>query len=219
MIETENLTKKFGDLTAVDGVSFSVSEGEVFGFLGPNGAGKTTTVRMLCCLISKTSGKATIGDYEIGNDKDSLKIRNMIGVVPDNVGLYETLSAYKNLDFYGRLYGCSESKRKENIQRFLTMLGLWVTQSFGEHVQHGYHRRRVGLNHVAFRADSRKMVDGFHSKYLRPKGIPILYGGPRERPEYSKGYYSVYFEDPDRIKLELVYSPGVRNLSIREPGD
>ncbi len=125
MIETENLTKKFGDLTAVDGVSFKVDEGEVFGFLGPNGAGKTTTVRMLCCLISKTSGVARIGDYDVGNDGDSLKIRKMIGIVPDNVGLYEALSAYKNLDIYGRLYGCSEAKRKENIQRMLTMLELW----------------------------------------------------------------------------------------------
>jgi ABC-2 type transport system ATP-binding protein len=125
MIETERLTKKFGDLTAVDEVSLSVGEGEVFGFLGPNGAGKTTTVRMLCCLISKTSGEARIGGYEVGNDGDSLKIRKMIGLVPDNVGLYDALSAYKNLDIYGRLYGCSEAQRKENIKRFLTMLGLW----------------------------------------------------------------------------------------------
>jgi ABC-2 type transport system ATP-binding protein len=125
MIETENLTKRFGDLTAVDSVSFSVNEGEVFGFLGPNGAGKTTTVRMLCCLLSKTAGEARIGDYDVGNEADSLKIRKMIGLVPDNVGLYEALSAYKNLDIYGRLYGCPEARRKENIQRFLTMLGLW----------------------------------------------------------------------------------------------
>jgi len=125
LIEAENLTKKFGDLTAVDTVSFGVNEGEVFGFLGPNGAGKTTTVRMLCCLISKTSGKARIGGYEIGNDADSLKIRKLIGLVPDNVGLYDSLSAYDNLDFYGKLYDCTEQQRKENIQRFLTMLGLW----------------------------------------------------------------------------------------------
>ncbi len=125
LIETQGLTKKFGGLTAVDSVSFSVSEGEVFGFLGPNGAGKTTTVRMLCCLISKTGGEARIGGYDVGNDGDSLKIRKMIGLVPDNVGLYEVLSAYKNLDIYGRLYGSTDSQRRENIQRILTMLGLW----------------------------------------------------------------------------------------------
>jgi ABC-2 type transport system ATP-binding protein len=125
LIETQNLTKKFGDLTAVDSVTLSVDEGEVFGFLGPNGAGKTTTVRMLCCLISMTSGEARIAGYDVGKDADSLKIRKLIGLVPDNVGLYDDLSAYDNLDFYGKLYDCTEAQRKENIRRFLTMLGLW----------------------------------------------------------------------------------------------
>ena len=125
LIETENLTKKFADLTAVDSVSLRVNDGEVFGFLGPNGAGKTTTIRMLCCLISKTSGSATIGGYEIGNKEGSLKIRKMIGLVPDNVGLSEHLTAYDNLDFFGKIYDCSDAQRKENVQRFLDMLGLW----------------------------------------------------------------------------------------------
>ena len=125
MIETEHLTRKFGSLTAVDNLNLHVNDGEVFGFLGPNGAGKTTTVRMLCCLISKTSGAARIADYEVGNESDALKIRKIIGFVSDNVGLYEDLTAYENLDFYGKLYKCTESQRKENIKRFLTMLGLW----------------------------------------------------------------------------------------------
>ena len=125
MIEANDLTKRFGGLTAVDSVSFSVGAGEVFGFLGPNGAGKTTTVRMLSCLISKTSGDAKIGGYDIGDESNHLKIRKLIGLVPDNVGLYDELSAYENLDFYGKLYDCAPAKRKENIERFLTMLGLW----------------------------------------------------------------------------------------------
>jgi ABC-2 type transport system ATP-binding protein len=125
MIDAENLTKKFGNLTAVDNLTLHVNDGEVFGFLGPNGAGKTTTVRMLCCLISKTSGTARVADYDVGNEADALKIRKIIGFVPDNVGLYEDLTAYENLDFYGKLYKVPEPQRKENIQRFLTMLGLW----------------------------------------------------------------------------------------------
>jgi ABC-2 type transport system ATP-binding protein len=125
VIDAENLTKKFGNLTAVEGVTLHVDEGEVFGFLGPNGAGKTTTVRMLCCLISKTGGKAKIGDYEVGNRADSQKIRRIIGLLPENVGLYDELSAYKNLDFYGKLYKCSKEKRRERIEYFLKMLGLW----------------------------------------------------------------------------------------------
>ncbi len=125
MINIENLTKKFGEVTAVEGLTFQVKEGEVFGFLGPNGAGKTTTIRMLCCLISKTSGEARINDYQIGKAADSLQIRKMIGLVPDNVGLYNDLSAFENLDFYGKLYESPEGRRRENIERFLKMLGLW----------------------------------------------------------------------------------------------
>jgi len=125
VIDAENLTKNFGNLTAVEDLTLHVDEGEVFGFLGPNGAGKTTTVRMLCCLISKTSGSAKVGGYEIGNKEDSLKIRKIIGLVPDNVGLSEHLTAYDNLDFYGKIYDCTDAERKENIRRFLDMLGLW----------------------------------------------------------------------------------------------
>ena len=125
MIDTENLTKKFGTMTAVDSVTLHVEDGEVFGFLGPNGAGKTTTVRMLACLVSKSSGNATIGDYEIANRADQPKIRKMIGLLTENVGLYEELSAYDNLDFYGRFYKLGEQKRKERIEYLLKLLELW----------------------------------------------------------------------------------------------
>ena len=94
MIEIDNLSKNFGNLTAVDSISMNINEGEVFGFLGPNGAGKTTTVRMLCTLISKTRGNARIAGYDIGNKDDALKIRKIIGLVPDNVGLSEHMSAW-----------------------------------------------------------------------------------------------------------------------------
>ncbi len=125
MIDTENLSRNFGDITAVDRLSLHIEEGEVFGLLGPNGAGKTTTVRMLCCLIAKTSGEGRIAEYEIGNGSDCLKIRKMIGLIPENVGLYGSLSVYRNLDFYARLYERTESQRKESIERLLKLLGLW----------------------------------------------------------------------------------------------
>jgi ABC-2 type transport system ATP-binding protein len=125
LIETKDLTKKFGDITAVEGLTLRVEEGEVFGFLGPNGAGKTTTVRMLTCLVSKTSGEATIGGYDTGKSADQQRIRRVIGLLPESVGLYDDLSAYRNLDYYGRLYDCTEGQRKERIEHFLRMLGLW----------------------------------------------------------------------------------------------
>jgi ABC-2 type transport system ATP-binding protein len=125
MIDTENLTRKFGNLTAVENVTLHVEKGEVFGFLGPNGAGKTTTVRMLCCLIGKTSGQASIGNYSVDNESDCLKIRKIVGFLPENVGLYDTLSAYRNLDFYGKLYEVPDQQRGKNIERLLRLLGIW----------------------------------------------------------------------------------------------
>jgi ABC-2 type transport system ATP-binding protein len=125
MIEARNLTKTFGGVTAVADLSFDVAEGEIFGLLGPNGAGKTTTIRMLCCLISRTSGEATIAGYPLGSGENSLAIRKLIGLVPDNIGLYEELSAYENLDYYGKLYECPQSERKEKIEYFLKMMELW----------------------------------------------------------------------------------------------
>lgn len=125
MIDTNNLTKEFEDVTAVEGLTFHVAEGEIFGLLGPNGSGKTTTIRMLTGLIAKTKGEARIAGFEIGNQADSLQLRKLIGLVPDNVGLYEELTAYENLDYFGKLYGCPEQKRKTSIKYFLEMFELW----------------------------------------------------------------------------------------------
>jgi len=123
MIKLQDLSRKFNGTTAVDGLTFEVKEGEIFGLLGPNGAGKTTTVRMLCCLIKPTTGTAFVGGHEVG--KDAIKIREMIGLLPEAPGLYGELSAYRNLEFYAKLYGVSKQKREENIERFLKMLGMW----------------------------------------------------------------------------------------------
>ncbi len=125
MIKAENLTKKFNSSAAVDNISFHIDRGEVFGLLGPNGAGKTTTIRMICCLISSTSGTATVGDYDISDRNNADKIRKMIGLVPDNVGLYDSLSAYANLQFYGRMYEFPEDQIKVNIEKYLKLLDLW----------------------------------------------------------------------------------------------
>ena len=125
MIDLENLTRKFGNLIAVDNVTLHVERGEVFGFLGPNGAGKTTTVRMLCCLIGKTSGQVRIGEFSVEKESDCLQIRKIVGFLPENVGLYDSLSAYRNLDFYGKLYEVPDQKRAENIEKLLRLLGIW----------------------------------------------------------------------------------------------
>jgi ABC-2 type transport system ATP-binding protein len=125
MIHADKLSKQFGNLTAVDGVSFDIEEGEVFGLLGPNGAGKTTMVRMLSSLISKTSGTAEVAGCELGKESDELRLRERIGILPENVGLYESTSAYENLEYFGRLHRMDDSTLRKNIERLLRMMDLW----------------------------------------------------------------------------------------------
>jgi len=125
MIHAEALSKQFGSLTAVDRVSLDLEEGEVFGFLGPNGAGKTTTVRMLTTLISKSSGAAVVAGCELGKEADELKLRERIGLLPENVGLYENSSAYENLEYFGQLHGLDAATLRRNIERLLRTMELW----------------------------------------------------------------------------------------------
>jgi ABC-2 type transport system ATP-binding protein len=121
IIVTEELTKSFGDILAVDRLTLSVKQGEVFGFLGPNGAGKTTTVRMLAALLAPTGGKASVAGFRIGqNDQE---IRRKIGLLPEAPGLYDGLTAEQNLAFYGAMYGVENIDSQS--QRYLELLGLW----------------------------------------------------------------------------------------------
>ncbi len=123
-VETEGLTKRFGSFTAVDHLSFSIREGEVFGVLGPNGSGKTTTVRMLACLISSSEGSARVGGYDI--DKESLKVREIVGILTENPSLYERLTAYENMDFFADAYGLSDAtEKRERIREMLDFFELW----------------------------------------------------------------------------------------------
>jgi ABC-2 type transport system ATP-binding protein len=123
MIETRNLTKIFGNFTAVENLNLTVQSGEIFVLLGPNGAGKTTTVRMLACLIAPTSGTATVAGFRVGQDDE--QIRACIGVLTEAPGLYEKLNALQNLDFFARLYGLGAPTRAKQTQRYLELLGLW----------------------------------------------------------------------------------------------
>jgi ABC-type multidrug transport system ATPase subunit len=103
VIECEGLTKRFGDLTAVDDVSFSVGRQAVFGFLGPNGSGKSTVIRMLCGLLEPTAGRARVAGYDAARETDAIK--GLIGYMSQKFSLYDELTANENMLFYGRLYG------------------------------------------------------------------------------------------------------------------
>ncbi|MBI5879575.1 MAG: ABC transporter ATP-binding protein [Chloroflexi bacterium] len=123
MIETRDLTRRFGAATAVESLTLSVARGEVFAFLGPNGAGKTTTVRMLACLIAPTSGEAIVAGRRVGADNDG--IRAHIGILTEAPGLYERLSAAQNLAFFAQLHSLPGDRSDAQVRRYLAMLGLW----------------------------------------------------------------------------------------------
>jgi ABC-type multidrug transport system, ATPase component len=123
MILVENLSKKFGNITAVDNISFEVKDGSIFGFLGPNGAGKTTTIRMLSTLIKPTSGTIIIDGKELSKNEEY--IRSILGILTETPGMYEKISAIENLNFFSGFYRIEEKKRKQNIEKFLKMFDLW----------------------------------------------------------------------------------------------
>jgi ABC-2 type transport system ATP-binding protein len=125
MIETVGLGRTFDGKIAVEDLNLKVEQGEVFGLLGPNGAGKTTTIRMLACLIKQTSGTAFVNGFEINKEIESQKIRGIVGVLPESPGLYESLSANRNLDFFAQLYGVPKGAREKRIEELLKMLDLW----------------------------------------------------------------------------------------------
>lgn len=108
-VSAENLTKRFGDFTAVSEVSFEVGRGEIFGFLGPNGAGKTTTIKMLAGLVAPTSGHGTVAGYDITRERRSIK--HSIGYMSQLFSLYADLTVEENIDFFARLYGVQEPHR------------------------------------------------------------------------------------------------------------
>jgi ABC-2 type transport system ATP-binding protein len=122
-IETQELTRRFGDLVAVDQLTLAIPAGAVFGFLGPNGAGKTTTVRMLTALIAPTSGAARVNGQPLGEANQS--IRRTVGILTETPGLYERLTAGENLLFFARLYGLDLARATAQTERYLRMLGLW----------------------------------------------------------------------------------------------
>jgi len=121
-VVVKDLVKKFGKFTAVDHISFSVKTGEIFGFLGPNGAGKSTTIRMLCGIITPTSGYGTVAGLDIFTESE--KIKQSIGYMSQKFSLYEDMTPYENIRFYLGIYAVPKAKWRETIEWILDMTRL-----------------------------------------------------------------------------------------------
>ena len=142
MIKAENLTKQFGNITAVDNISFEILKGESFGFLGPNGAGKSTTINMLAGLLVPDKGQIFIDG---ASDPTRSHVRRMLGIVPQALALYDDLTAEENLAFFGRLYGLSGKALKERIDWTLDLVGLTERRRDRVKTYSGGMQRRLNL--------------------------------------------------------------------------
>jgi len=123
MITVKNLTKKFGDFTAVDNISFDVNRGEIFAFLGPNGAGKSTTIKMLTTLLRPTGGKIELDSRDPITDPDA--VRRSFGIVFQDPSLDDELTAWENMEFHGVLYDLPRARRRERIEQLMKFVELW----------------------------------------------------------------------------------------------
>jgi len=143
IIKVENLVKKFGELVAVNDISFSVAPGEIFGFLGPNGAGKTTTINILCTLSKPTSGRAFINSLDVVRQQS--QVRQLIGLVFQDPSLDERLSGLQNLRFHTLVYGVPASVREQRIEQMLKIIELWDKRNSKVLTYSGGMKRRLEL--------------------------------------------------------------------------
>jgi ABC-2 type transport system ATP-binding protein len=143
IIQVNNLVKKYGQLVAVDDISFNVNQGEIFGFLGPNGAGKTTTINILCTLARPTSGQATLNGFDVVRQQN--EVRHSIGLVFQDSSLDDRLTGLHNLRFHAMVYNVPASARNERIEQVLKMVDLWDRRNKFVRTYSGGMKRRLEL--------------------------------------------------------------------------
>ena len=142
-LEVRNLSKRFGELQAVDGITFGVQRGEIFSLLGPNGAGKSTTISMLSCLLQPTGGEALVSGHSI--KEEPMAVKSAIGMVPQEIALYPDLSARENLSFWGKMYGLRGRPLQQRVDEVLEVIGLAERQKDRVDAFSGGMKRRVNI--------------------------------------------------------------------------
>jgi len=146
MIETKNLTKNYGNLTAVDDLNLTIRDGDIFGFIGPNGAGKTTTMRILVTLLEPTRGKASINGLDVS--RHGKKVRRLVGYMPDFMGVYDDLKVFEYLEFFAAAFGIERKKRKSIVEGVLELTDLQSKRSVTVDSLSRGMQQRLGLARV-----------------------------------------------------------------------
>ncbi len=143
MISVSNLSKKYGQFQALNGISFNIKQGECYGLLGPNGAGKTTIVSILSTILHPDEGTVTIGEFDL--KKQPIECKKIIGVVPQEIALYDEMSAFDNLIFWGKLYNVPIKELKDNVDKILNLFGLYDRQNDKIKTYSGGMKRRINI--------------------------------------------------------------------------
>jgi ABC-2 type transport system ATP-binding protein len=188
VISAQDVTKRFGDVVAVDGISFDVKEGEIFAFLGPNGAGKSTTIKMLTTMLRPTGGKLNLAGHDVTKERDSA--RKAFGIVFQDPSLDEELTAYENMELHATLYGMPKSRQHRRIQELLELVELWNRQASYVKTFSGGMRRRLeiarGLIHeprilfldeptLGLDTQTRNLMWDYVEKLSHEKGMTIFF--------------------------------------------
>jgi ABC-2 type transport system ATP-binding protein len=188
VISAKNVVKKFGDITAVDDISFDVKKGEIFAFLGPNGAGKSTTIKMLTTMLRPTGGELRLAGHDVTRERDSA--RKAFGIVFQDPSLDEELSAYENMDLHAVLYGIPKAERLDRIKDLLELVELWGRKDSMIKTFSGCMRRRLeiarGLLHeprilfldeptLGLDTQTRNLMWDYVKKLSQEKGMTIFF--------------------------------------------
>jgi ABC-2 type transport system ATP-binding protein len=188
IISAQDLVKSFGDVKAVNNITFEVKKGEIFAFLGPNGAGKSTTIKMLTTMLRPTSGKLRLAGHDVTRERDSA--RKAFGIVFQDPSLDEELSAYENMDLHAALYGIPKAERPERIRKLLELVELWNRQDSMIKTFSGGMRRRLeiarGLLHepkilfldeptLGLDTQTRNLMWDYVQKLSQQKGMTIFF--------------------------------------------
>jgi ABC-2 type transport system ATP-binding protein len=143
IISVKNVTKRFGDIVAVDGISFNIERGEIFAFLGPNGAGKSTTISMLTTMLRPTKGRLMLNGHDVAHERDSA--RKSFGIVFQDPALEEELTAYENMKIHAVLYGIPRVEQEQRIEDLLRLVDLWGRRKSLVKTYSGGMRRRLEI--------------------------------------------------------------------------
>jgi ABC-2 type transport system ATP-binding protein len=217
VIEVKNLTKMFGDLAAVDGLSFTVAPGQVFGLLGPNGAGKTTTLSMLCTILKPSSGTAIVNGYDI--TKQPSEVRRSIGIVFQDPSIDDRLTGRENLEMHANLYGVAKGEAKKRIEQVLELVELDDKADFLMRTYSGGMRRRLeiarGLIHypkvlfldeptIGLDPQTREHIWSYISKLSKRENITMI-------------LTTHYMEEADRLCEQVAIIDQGKIVTLDEP--